>query len=114
MMDYYKEQYLKYCAKLNRCTTKAEVRKHNAAMKQLSKLYHQVEKEEDKSFLAEMLYNADNRTRLLVAAHCLGFGVYVSDALEVLSTLANHSDPFIAFEAQGTLYVWKQQGYLKF
>lgn len=111
MMDY-KEQYLKYCARLNRCTTKAEVRKHNAAMKQLSKLYHQVENEEDKSFLAELLCNENNRTRVLVAAHCLGLGVYVSEALEVLSILENHSDPFISFPARGTLLVWKKRGYL--
>lgn len=111
----YKELYLLHCANLNDCTTKEEVKRHNAAMKQLGKLFYQIEGELDKSFLLELLTNEDDRTKALVAAHCLGFGVYVSEAKKVLSSLAKSNvNPILAFEAQATLDVWKQQGYLKF
>ncbi len=69
----------------------------------------------DKSFLLELLSNENDRTKALVATHCLGYGVYVSEAKKVLSSLAkSKANPILAFEAQATLDVWKQQGYLKF
>ena len=111
----YKALYLLYCADLNDCTTKEDVKRHNAAMKQLSKLFHQIEGESDKSFLLELLTTENDHTKALVAAHCLGFGVYVSEAKKVLSSLAkSNANPILAFEAQATLEVWKKQGYLKF
>ena len=114
-MTDYKELYLLYCEDLTDCTTKEEVKRNNAAMKKLSKLYHQIEGESDKSFLLELLTTEDDRTRALVAAHCLGLGVYVSKAKRVLSSLARRkANPILAFEAKATLYVWKKQGYLKF
>lgn len=119
MMTDYKELYLLYCANLcadsNDYTTKVYVKRHNAAMKQLSKLFHQIEDEPDKSFLLELLATGNDQAKALVAAHCLGFGVYVSEAKKVLSSLAkNKTNPILAFEAQTTLDVWKRQGYLKF
>ena len=114
MMTDYKELYLLYCANLNDCTTKEDVKRHNVAMKNLGNLFHRIEGEPDKSFLLELL-NENDRTKALVAAHCLGYGVYVSEAKKVLSSLAkSKANPILAFNAQATLDVWKQQGYLKF
>lgn len=115
MMTDYKELYLLHCANLSDCTTKEDVKRHNAAMKQLGKLFYQIQDELDKSFLLELFSNENDRTKALVAAHCLGYGVYVSEAKKVLSSLAkSKANPILAFEAQATLDVWKQQGYLKF
>ena len=114
-MTDYKELYLLHCADLNDCTTKEDVKRHNAAMKRLGKLFYQIEGELDKSFLLELIRNENDYTKALVAAHCLGFGVYVSEAKKTLSALAKTTvNPILAFEAQATLDVWKQQGYLKF
>lgn len=114
-MTDYKELYLSYCKDLNDCTTKEDVKRNNAAMKQLSKLFYQIEGESDKSFLLDLLTVGNDRTKVLVAAHCLGLGAYVSEAKKVLSVLAkSKANPILAFEAQATLDVWKQQGYLKF
>lgn len=108
-------RYLSLCSHLNDCTTKADVRRHNAAMKKLSRLYHQIEGEQDRSFLLTLLKNDDGRTRALAAAHCLGLGVYLPEAKKVLSALAEaKADPVLAFEAKMTLDVWRQQGYLRF
>lgn len=76
----YKALYLLYCADLNDCTTKEDVKRHNAAMNQLGKLFHQIEGEPDKSFLLELLTEGNDRTKVLVAGHCLGFGVYIPKA----------------------------------
>lgn len=80
MMTDYKELYLLHCANLSDCTTKEDVKRHNAAMKQLGKLFYQIQDELDKSFLLELLSNENDRTKALVAAYCLGYGVYVSEA----------------------------------
>ena len=115
MTENYKKLYLEYCANLCDCVTKEDVKRHNNAMKRLSNLYHQIEKEKNKDFLLDLLQNENERTKALAAAHCLGLGVYVSEAKNVLSTLAkNKSNPVLAFEAQATLDVWKQNGYLQF
>ena len=115
MTENYKKLYLEYCANLCDCVTNEDVKRHNNAMKRLSNLYHQIEKEKNKDFLLDLLQNENERTKALAAAHCLGLGVYISEAKNVLSTLAkNKSNPVLAFEAQATLDVWKQNGYLQF
>lgn len=114
-MTDYKGLYLLYCKDLNNCFTKKDVKKHNAAMKKLGELFHLLEAETERSFLLELLQSEDKQTRALVAAHCLGLGIYISESKKVLMLLAkDKKDPFLAFEAQSTLDVWKQQGYLKF
>ena len=111
----YKELYLLYCSDLNNCTDKNDVKRHNAAMKKLSKLYAELKPVADKSYLLELLQIGDDRTRSLVAAHCLGYGVYLPEAKRVLSKLSKqHRDPYIAFEAKETLAIYMQQGNLHF
>ena len=111
----YKEQYLLHCENLNSGTTKEDIKKHNNAMRQLAKLYHKIEKENNKTFLLELLQNSNERTQALVAAHCLGLGIYIPESKKVLTIIAkNKRNQPLAFEAQSTLNVWKQQGYLKF
>ena len=57
MMTDYKELYLLHCANLSDCTIKEDVKRHNVAMKQLGKLFYQIQDELDKSFLLELLSN---------------------------------------------------------
>ena len=84
-------------------------------MKQLGKLFHQIEGESDKSFLLDLLSTENDHIKVLVAAHCLGLGVYISEAKKVLSSLAkSDANPILAFEAKATLDVWKKQGFLNF
>lgn len=111
----YRKQYLIYCRDLNHCFTKEGVKKHNAAMKKLTKLFRLLKSETERSFLLDLLQNEDKHTRLSVAAHCLGLGIYIAEAEKCLKLIAKDtSDSFSAFEAQSTLDVWKRQGYLDF
>lgn len=75
MMTDFKALYLLHCANLSDCTTKEDVKRHNAAMNQLGKLFYHIQGEQDKSFLLELLSNKNDRTKALVAAHCLGWTV---------------------------------------
>ncbi len=84
MMTDYKELYLLHCANLSDCTTKEDVKRHNAAMKQLGKLFYQIQDELDKSFLLELLSNENDRTYhngdacwyLVQSSHIRFFGRY--------------------------------------
>ena len=115
MKTNYKELYLLYSADLYNGYTKEDVKRHNAAMKKLGKLFYMLEAEQDRSFLLELLQNEREHTRTLVAAHCLGLGVYVSEAKKVLSDLAkNKDDLVVAYGAKNILEVWEKEGYLKF
>lgn len=111
----YIERYRALCAELRDCTDEAEVIKHNRAMKKLSALFREIGSVEDKCFMLELLKDADPRTRLLAASHCLGLNVYVPQASAVLKRLSKDKRrPIAAFEAAATLKTWKKNGGLDF
>ena len=115
VMTNYLEKYKKLCAELTDATNKEEVKQHNKAMKKLAKLFYEVEKQEDKSFFMELLEDENPRTNTLVAAHCLGLGVYEKEAKSILKRNSKIKDnPTVAFNAETTLEVYRNQGYLKF
>ena len=106
-----KNDYVFYGSMLNDCTSKTKSRKHNKAMGQLSILYHKAETMSDKSFYLELLDNEMPKIRTIVAAHCLGLGIYLDKAQEVLKEIAEYkNDPIMAFEAKATLEVWEKRG----
>ncbi len=113
--DYYSE-YIKLCSRLNdfTCSTAAKVAKHNRAMDKLSRLYHEVEKE-DKSFYLDLMNLDDERVKLTAAAHCLGHGIYIDKAISIVEYLDNHgTTPGVSLDAHGILYVLNTEGHLKF
>ena len=114
-MANYEQEYLLYCSELNNGFSKKDVKKHNVAMKKLGEIFYKLKKEPHKEFLLNLLSCDDKRVVSLVAAHCLGLGVYVPEAEKALCEISKDKEnPLLAFEAQSTLEVWKQQGYLKF
>ncbi|MBE5934266.1 MAG: hypothetical protein E7262_00555 [Lachnospiraceae bacterium] len=114
MIEYILE-YRKFCSQLNEGTSKNDIKRHNLAMKKLSELYYKIEPQEDKSFVLELLNEKNIRIGLLVASHCLGWGIYIKEAKNVLKKISKSSEnQEIAFDAKMTLEVYKEQGYLKF
>ena len=114
-MKDYREQFTILCENLNKGFTKEDVRKHNRSMKKLSHLYHEVEKEKDKSIYLDLLKHENESVRITAAAHCLGFGVYIPIAKMVLNEIAKKSTNSVeAFNAQAILDVYNEQGYLLF
>lgn len=114
-MDNYLELYIHQCSLLNKGYTKNDVKAHNVAMKELAKIYYHFKREQDRSLFLKLLHNESNQVRLMAAAHCLGLNEYIDEAQKTLNQIAkNKCDAELAFEAQATLDVWKQQGHLDF
>ena len=114
-MKNYLELYIYQCSLLNQGYTKSDVKAHNIAIKELAKIFYHFKEEQDKSLFLELLRNESNQVRLMAAAHCLGLNEYIDEAQKTLKQIAKDKcNSELAFEAQATLNVWKQQGYLKF
>lgn len=115
VMKKYFEKYKELCADLTDATSSEEAKQHNKAMQKLAKLFYELEEVEDKSFLLELLKEENPRTTTLVAAHCLGLGVYKKEAKNILKRNSKLKDnPSASLNAEMTLEVYKSQGYLKF
>ncbi len=114
----YKEKYLMYCEGLClKASTNIEVQRHNKAMKNLGNLFNELKSDENinKEFLKELLQEGDERTKGLVAAHCLGLECYIAEAKKVLKEQAkNKINKELAFDAEMTLKIWKKEGKLDF
>lgn len=107
-------EYYELCRELNDGTTKEDIRRHNLAMKKLTKLYKKLANVEDKSFVHMLLDNQDVQVSFIVATHCLGWGIYQKEAKKVLNRLARMKDNTeLAFDAKMTLEIYKEQGYIE-
>lgn len=120
-MNYYNDsqeyvnRYRELCSELNTGTNKEDIKKHNLAMKKLGNLFHQLKQQEDKSFALGLLCDEDISVSSIIAAHCLGWGVYKNEAKKVLKKISRtKNNPLIAFDAEMTLKVYQMQGYLDF
>ena len=114
--DEYIKKYIELCSELDDYS-KEGVKKHNKAMRRLAKLFHQLENDKELATVVyESLMNHSNqRVRLTAAAHSLGLNVNLSLAEKVLKEISfNSHEPLSRFNAEMTLQVWKEQGYLNF
>lgn len=116
MIDEYIKKYIELCFELDDYS-KEGVKKHNKAMKKLAKLFRQLEDDKE---LATVVYDSlmnhgDQRVRATAAAHSLGLNVNLTKAQKVLKEIMQNSpEPLSRFNAEMTLQVWKEQGYLNF
>lgn len=111
--------YRKYGSRLMQSVDdfgKDKTDQHNQAMKRLSEMYHELERNPsaDRSFLLTLLEDENPALRSLAAAHCLGLGVYMRQAVRTLRRLARSANSYIAFNAKSTLYIWKEKKRLTF
>jgi hypothetical protein len=61
------------------------------------------------------MIHVDERVRATAAAHSLGLNVNLTKAQKVLKEIMQNSpEPLSRFNAEMTLKVWKEQGYLNF
>ncbi len=115
-MREYVKKYVELCSMLGEYT-KAGVKKHNKAMKELAKLFYEISSDKK---MAEELYNElmdfdDECIRATAAAHSIGMNVNLTKAQKTLRDISrNSNEPLARFSAEMTLKTWKEQGYLKF
>lgn len=112
-MNEYIKKYQDLCFDLNNGISKADIRRHNNAMKKLSEMYYQLCDIDDKSFIYSLLNQQNIQVKFIVATHCLGWGIYLKEAKKVLKQITkNRDEPELAFNAEVTLSIYKEQGYL--
>jgi len=116
MKEEFIEKYVKLCSKLDDYTEMG-VKRHNRAMKELSKLYYLLS--EDKHMAEEILIILldfdDERIKITAATHCLGLNINLTMAEKTLNNISHKSNvPLSRFNAEMILKTWKEQGYLKF
>jgi len=116
MIEEYIKKYIELCLMLDEYN-KLGVKRHNKAMKELSKLYYQLneDKKMAEEILDKLLNFEDERIKATAAAHCLGLNINLSKAEKTLKNISQKSkEPLARFNAEMTLTTWKEQGYLKF
>ncbi len=107
--EYYQKQYIQYGGELNDCTNAEDVKTHNQAMRELSKLYSQAKNENDKSFYLDLIKYPNPRVRRIAAAHCLGMNVYRFRAIRALKAIIRESEnKHDVFTAKSIIEVWKK------
>jgi len=116
MVEVYLEKYVDLCLQLDEYT-KAGVKRHNNAMRKLSALFSEVasDKKLAEELFSKLMMLDDERIKATAAAHCLGLNLNLKKAEETLKNIAKNSkEPLARFNAEMTLEVWKEQGYLTF
>lgn len=108
--------YEEYSIIKDECIREGKYRPINKEMKKLLKIYKLFEEDEDYAHkcIDTLLEKEDIILKSLIATYCLSLNYKVEDALNFLEKIA--SDPqngVYKFEAEMTLKVWKEQGYLK-
>lgn len=65
--------------------------------------------------LSQLLNDNDKCVQAWAAAHCLGLGMYLDEAISLLEQISEMSaSEAPSFEAKMTLKVWKEKGILTF
>jgi hypothetical protein len=95
----------------------SDYKKANKLYHKLTKLY-KIFKQNDllaEEILNILIHDDDIRVRLWAAAHCLGLNKFVNEAENTLKEIALCTEyNTLGMEADMTLKVWKEKGYLRF
>ncbi len=91
----------------------------NKAYDKLKKLYDKLQEQENEALaekvLTTFLKSNDIRVRAWAAAHCLGLNKHIEEAENALDEISKMKDVGIErHDAEMTLKVWREKGYLKF
>ena len=110
------EQYITSCKIMYDATLSGDYKTNNAEGKQIIKVFKLIEK--DLRFAAEcletLLENDNVVVKTKAAAHCLALNIKINEAIKVLELAAtDEKNGIFGFNAQMTLNVWREQGYLK-
>lgn len=110
------DQYISSCKIMYDATLSGDYKTNNAEGKQIIKAFKLLEK--DLQFAEEcletLLENDNVVVKTKAAAHCLALNIKINNAIRVLELAAvDKKNGIFGFNAQMTLDVWREQGYLK-
>lgn len=110
------EQYISSCKIMQETTLSGDYKANNAEGKKIIKVFKLLEK--DLIFAVEclsvLLLNDNVVVKTKAASHCLALNIKNEDAVRTLELAAsNEENGIFGFNAEMTLKVWREQGYLK-
>jgi len=109
-------QYIETCAILLETASNGDYKRGNKEHKKILKVFKSLEENLDvaKASLPILLEHDNIATRVAAAAHCIALNIFVDEAEKTLENAANdESNKVHSFDAEMTLKVWREQGYLK-
>lgn len=110
------EQYISSCQIMHDATLSGNYKINNAEGRKIIKVFKQLEKDLQfaEECLVELLKNDHVVVKIEAAAQCLALNIKIDDAISVLESVAlEEENGIFGFNAQMTLKVWRDQGYLK-
>lgn len=110
--EYYIEKYVELCGSLCKVAedyTRAKVRKHNRAMKQLISMEKELREDValEKEVYAALLSSGDECVRQTAAGCCLKCNLHIERAVEVLEEIRSKGERMAAMGAEFALGVWR-------
>lgn len=109
------DEYIRICAILAETYMNGDSKRGNSEGKKIVKLFKLLEKNPDLAINSlPLLFSCNNPvTRTKAAAECISLNICVDEAKKVLEDIANSGEPIIGLNAEMTLKMWKEQGYIK-
>ncbi len=109
-------QYIESCMILKETTLSGDYKRGNKEGKKIIKIFKLLENNVDIAKIAlPSLFTHDNVvTRTKAASHCIALDIFINEAEKILENVANDkANGIFGFNAEMTLKVWREQGYLK-
>lgn len=96
-------------------TEKGNHKEINKQYNKLNRVYRKMEQDKalGKDMTEKLLEHSSDFVRAWAATHALGLKVNVDKAVEVLEYIAK-TKGLVRLDAEMTLQIWREQGYLKF
>jgi len=66
-----------------------------------------------KEVLPSLFEHESVKVKICAAAHCLALEIYEEQAVDILEKVSKLNMRVFSFEAEMTLKVWREQGFLK-
>lgn len=110
-------ELIENCREIEKATLGGDYRANNKYGRKNLRIYRTISENisDGINILYKLLENDNVVVRTLAAAYCLGLKVNVCQAENVLVEAANdEANGIFGFNAEMTMQVWKEQGYLKF
>ncbi|GHU83106.1 hypothetical protein FACS1894196_2470 [Clostridia bacterium] len=110
------EQYVETCQILKETALSGDYKRGNKEGRKIVKMFRILENNIELANLSlpKLFCNKNVVTKSKAAAHCIALNIRVSEAEKILEEVANDdSYGIFRFNAEMTLKVWREQGYLK-
>ena len=110
-----RNQYITSLLIIERSNLDGEYKIGNKEGKKIIKLFRQLEVNIDlaKEVLSSLFEHESLKVKICAAAHCLALEIFEKESVDILERIVELNERVFSFEAEMTLKVWREQGFLK-